>query len=138
MFLMKCFRGLRFRYTYYRSSTNNHNGRKLSKNDIISDHDLKIHESISNIDHEAWDILNGCIDNPAKTHEKFNEYIKRTGNTICGKHPIGILLGALTYANYNKSDSKSPSVNWTHYSQSSKATKVTDSSVSYSSGYINL
>ena len=27
-------------------------------------------------------------------HEAFNSYLRKYGNTICGRHPIGVFLGA--------------------------------------------
>ena len=29
-------------------------------------------------------------------HDAFSQYLKKYGNTICGRHPIGVFLGAVT------------------------------------------
>jgi len=66
-----------------------------------------------------------------KDHLGFNKYLKRTQNTICGRHPLGILLGAMDSAT-----SLDFSVKFLNYTQSSKNKKITDSSVSYASAVI--
>ena len=35
-------------------------------------------------------------------HGAFSAYLKRTGNTICGRHPIGVFLGAVNALKANK------------------------------------
>lgn len=76
---------------------------------------------------------------PAKTpsvaHAEFSAYLKVTKNTICGRHPIGVLLGALSELE-GKEGWEKVKMEWTRYEQSSKATAVADSSVSYGSGYV--
>lgn len=126
--------GSRFRYTYYRPSRDEP-GRRLSKFDDVDETGEAIHESISGLDHEAWDILGGALKDPKQTHESFTKYLSETGNTICGRHAFGILLGALHHANR---DYTGGSVEWTQYAQSSKALSPTDSSVSYSAGYMTM
>jgi predicted class III extradiol MEMO1 family dioxygenase len=75
---------------------------------------------------------------PASTaheaHIFFAEYLARTKNTICGRHPIGVLLGAL--AVLQQEDAKSPHLQWVRYEQSSQCLTIKDSSVSYASAYI--
>lgn len=68
-------------------------------------------------------------------HHDFAEYLKRTKNTICGRHPIGMLLGAL--AKLEKGE-HSPQLKWVRYEQSSACQDVNDSSVSYASAYITF
>jgi AmmeMemoRadiSam system protein B len=65
-----------------------------------------------------------------KDHKGFAKYLKLQKNTICGRHPIGVLLGAIIASSIEFN------VNFIHYSQSEKATKATDSSVSYASAVI--
>jgi len=69
-----------------------------------------------------------------QAHVYFAEYLDRTNNTICGRHPIGVLLGAL--AVLQGEHSKSPHLQWVRYEQSSKCVTIKDSSVSYASAYI--
>ncbi|KAH0838338.1 memo-like protein-domain-containing protein [Lanmaoa asiatica] len=99
-----------------------------------------IHTSIRDLDQEALDILTMSPssegDSPAAdSHAKFLEYLDRTGNTICGRKPIGVLLGILS--EIEKEDRKAK-LQFVRYEQSSKCTSVTGSSVSYASAYISL
>lgn len=61
----------------------------------------------------------------------FTEYLRRYNNTICGRHPIGVLLQAvqeLQSRGYNMS------FKFLKYAQSSQCTNINQSSVSYASG----
>ena len=69
-----------------------------------------------------------------QAHVFFAEYLDRTNNTICGRHPIGVLLGAL--AVLQDEHGKSPHLQWVRYEQSSQCFTIKDSSVSYASAYI--
>ncbi|KIJ68396.1 hypothetical protein HYDPIDRAFT_106592 [Hydnomerulius pinastri MD-312] len=99
-----------------------------------------IHASISDLDHEALDILtlppDSSSDFPAAhSHEKFAQYLDRTGNTICGRRPIGVLLGTLSEL---EKGGKRVKMQFVRYEQSSKCTSVSGSSVSYASAYISF
>ncbi|KAI6137425.1 hypothetical protein F5141DRAFT_1208987 [Pisolithus sp. B1] len=99
-----------------------------------------IYASISDLDHEAMDILTirptPEVDAPAaQSHRKFSEYLDRTGNTICGRHPIGVLLGALLEL---EKYGKHAKVEWIRYEQSSQCQNLRDSSVSYASAYVSF
>lgn len=66
--------------------------------------------------------------------DSFASYLKVYGNTICGRHPIGVLMAALEHL--NSASDKDPSVpsyriKFLNYSQSSKCQHMYDSSVSY-------
>lgn len=56
-------------------------------------------------------------------------YLEETENTICGRHPIGVLLNII---NYSAQKNKLKTL-LTKYAQSSQVTKKNDSSVSYAS-----
>jgi hypothetical protein len=71
-----------------------------------------------------------------QAHDRFAEYLARTKNTICGRHPIGVLLGALT--ELQDKYTKSPRLQWVRYEQSSQCLTIKDSSVSYASAYITF
>lgn len=61
----------------------------------------------------------------------FTEYLKKYSNTICGRHPISVMLQsvkALQQRGYNMS------FKFLKYAQSSKCYSMSDSSVSYASG----
>jgi len=65
-------------------------------------------------------------------HQEFSQYLARTGNTICGRHPIGVLMGAVE----SLAGSGEAQLKWVQYAQSSACETVRDSSVSYASGYV--
>jgi len=134
-----CHWGTRFSYTLYypqhppepssppvRLSRSGAQPRELST--------FPIHESISALDHEAMQLLTLSPSTAHQAHVYFAEYLDRTNNTICGRHPIGVLLGAL--AVLQDEHSKSPHLQWVRYEQSSKCFTIKDSSVSYASAYI--
>ncbi|KIK75851.1 hypothetical protein PAXRUDRAFT_835535 [Paxillus rubicundulus Ve08.2h10] len=99
-----------------------------------------IHASIRDLDQEALDILtlpseSKSCSPAADSHGKFAEYLDRTGNTICGRKPIGVLLGMLS--ELEKSGMRTR-LQFVRYEQSSKCTSVGGSSVSYASAYISF
>jgi predicted class III extradiol MEMO1 family dioxygenase len=129
-------RGTRFSYTFYYpdpppSSTPPIRLSPVRLPATLSTH--PIHESISALDHEGMDILTLPAGGAPEAHEKFTEYLARTKNTICGRHPIGILLGALADM---EQEGRTPKIEWVRYEQSSRCVDITDSSVSYASAYV--
>ena len=76
---------------------------------------------------------------PPKTakdaHDAFAKYLERTKNTICGRHPIGVLFGAMAKL---ESENVKPKVRWVRYEQSSQCRNIRDSSVSYASAYVTF
>lgn len=72
-------------------------------------------------------------------HSSFAEYLSRTRNTICGRHPIGVLFGALSTIEKDVDSGgmgRRPSVSWVKYDQSSSCKTLEDSSVSYASAVV--
>lgn len=61
----------------------------------------------------------------------FTEYLKRYNNTICGRHPIGVMLQAVRTL---QSRGYQMNFKFLKYAQSSQCMNVGDSSVSYASG----
>lgn len=92
--------------------------------------------AISELDQEAMNILSMPPTSPAEVHTKFQAYLDRTKNTICGRHPIGVLLGAL--ATIQREHGREVQLRWVRYEQSSKCITVDDSSVSYASAYVTF
>lgn len=103
-----CHWGQRFRYTYYDRSCG------------------PIYKSIENLDKAGMDLIENL--NPTE----FTNYLKKYGNTICGRHPIGILLQAIQEYIRNNS-SQDLSLKFLKYAQSSQCRNMNDSSVSYAS-----
>ncbi|EAS29314.3 uncharacterized protein CIMG_08060 [Coccidioides immitis RS] len=107
-----------------------------------------IHESIS-----ACDIA--CMSAIASGQtQTFLDALKSTGNTICGRHPIGVIMAAIEFVlgkdkeNMKDLDIKAGDEAQTHlmrgafnfvrYERSSDCISVTDSSVSYVSAFAVL
>jgi len=102
-----CHWGKRFRYTYYDKSKG------------------QIHNSIESLDKMGMDLIEK-LDTSA-----YYGYLDRYSNTICGRHPIGILLNAIDAIDPNKTGFE---FKFHKYAQSSKVIRNDDSSVSYASG----
>uniref|UniRef100_A0A8D8WNP3 Protein MEMO1 n=1 Tax=Cacopsylla melanoneura TaxID=428564 RepID=A0A8D8WNP3_9HEMI len=103
-----CHWGDRFRFTYYDSSYG------------------EIHQSIEALDRKGMDTIETL--NPAS----FTEYLEQFGNTICGRHPIGVLLQAVKHLQANSvSNGHKLNMKFLKYSQSQRITHKNDSSVSY-------
>ena len=83
-----------------------------------------IHKYIEALDFEGIE----HIQNQDPT--KFQSYLARTKNTICGRHPIAVLLHAITAAQ-TRFD-----VRFVRYAQSEPCVKRSDSSVSYASAVV--
>ncbi|KAJ4000964.1 MEMO1 family [Lentinula boryana] len=132
-----CHWGTRFSYTYYypEPEPSNEPGVRLSRTVPPSDAH-PIHESISRLDHEAMEILALPSSSVSEVHVDFAKYLSRTKNTICGRHPIGVLLGALTALEESKD--VHPTIKWVRYEQSSACETIRDSSVSYASAWIKF
>ena len=95
-----------------------------------------IHASISALDHEAMELLTLPPSTAVQAHQYFAEYLERTKNTICGRHPIGVLFGAL--AVLEREEGRALGLRWVRYEQSSQCVDIKDSSVSYASAYVTF
>ena len=88
--------------------------------------DVRIHQQIEEMDRAGMRIIK------SKDADAFAAYLKKTGNTICGRHPIGVLLQTLRKSGgFDKTR-----VEFTRYEQSSAAMGWNDSSVSYASAVV--
>ncbi|XP_026292391.1 protein MEMO1-like [Frankliniella occidentalis] len=106
-----CHWGQRFRYTY---------------------HDQKygqIFQSVEALDKMGMD----CIEdlNP----NAFSDYLKKYDNTICGRHPIAVLLQA---ASVLEKKGNRMSLKFLKYAQSDQCFTMSDSSVSYASASLTF
>ncbi|CDO75253.1 hypothetical protein BN946_scf184967.g6 [Trametes cinnabarina] len=134
-----CHWGLRFQYTFYypQPPPSDIPPVRLSRADpspaSLKDH--PIHASISALDHEAMELLTMPPFTASQAHHEFSQYLARTKNTICGRHPIGVLLGALAAL---QRQGKAPKLKWVRYEQSSQCMTVRDSSVSYASAFVKF
>lgn len=110
-----------------------------------------ISEDIEDMDREAMNIIERC------DIDEFHRYLRRTKNTICGRHPIGVLLNALKVIPcifsvrtdeialddkssdaYEDTNPRKCHIRFVHYSQSNRCKSLRDSSVSYASALIYI
>ncbi|WWC93045.1 AmmeMemoRadiSam system protein B [Kwoniella dendrophila CBS 6074] len=98
--------------------------------------EIPIWKSIQYMDHEGMDLLRYPAEFGAA--EKWEAYLDRTKNTICGRNPITVLLHLIQYLYINESEEEKPHFSFVRYEQSSKCTNGNDSSVSYVSGVLRV
>ncbi|WWC65628.1 AmmeMemoRadiSam system protein B [Kwoniella dejecticola CBS 10117] len=108
----------------YGSSSNTDNG------------GVPIWKSIQYMDHEGMDLLR----RPAETGalERWEAYLARTKNTICGRNPITVLLHLIQHIYSEGPEEKKPVFSFVRYEQSSQCVSGRDSSVSYVSGVLRV
>ncbi|KAJ7786371.1 MEMO1 family [Mycena metata] len=126
-----CHWGTRFSYTYYYPAPSAPAVR-LSRS-VAPTPAHPIHTSIHQLDHAAMALL-AAIPPAADAHTRFAEYLAETKNTICGRHPIGVLLGAMA----KLPGGREPELKWVRYEQSSACLTIRDSSVSYASAWVRF
>jgi MEMO1 family protein len=98
-----------------------HWGRRFAYQPTANNAQVPIHEYIKQLDQEGIDLIE--MQRPGA----FADYLKRTRNTICGRHAIAVWLRALE-ANAQSAKVK---IQTLAYAQSSAVTSMHDSSVSY-------
>lgn len=98
----------------------------------IRSHEPAIHESIS-----AFDIATMAAITTGST-EAFLDVIDRTGNTVCGRHPIGVIMAALEVVTASQPADKQGRFQFLRYERSSDVSDPRDSSVSYVSAFAVL
>ncbi|KAF7784352.1 hypothetical protein Agabi119p4_517 [Agaricus bisporus var. burnettii] len=96
----------------------------------------KIWQSTTQLDHIGMGILADQDRSALTAHRDFHRYLVETDNSICGRHAIGILYGAL--AHLEETTGRKKFCNWVKYDQSAQVTKITDNSVSYASAWIKI
>jgi AmmeMemoRadiSam system protein B len=123
-----CHWGSRFRYTYYQPPGGAVATQLRSSARIPIDY--PIHESIAAVDRESMDAVE------SGSHRGFLEQLRRTGNTVCGRHPIGVFMAAVEKA--RDLDEGKGRFKFVRYERSSLVKQVGDSSVSYCSAFALL
>lgn len=130
-------RGSRFSYTYYKPSPEAE-ATQLRRSVTRVD-GQPIHKSIRALDHQGMDHISlSPSSNASTSHDNFAAYLKETKNTICGRHPIGVLLAAAGHLQSNEWKGKAAELKFVRYEQSSAVEKPNDSSVSYASAYLKV
>ena len=130
-----CHWGSRFQYTYYvpSSSKNGVNGAYNLKKRDKDPTDPPIHESIKMVDRIAMDAVE------SGKHSEFLNNLKQTGNTVCGRHPIGVVMAAIeSLKEEGKLEEDKGIFKFVRYERSGEVEEVSDSSVSYASAYAVL
>ena len=83
------------------------------------------------------------------SHDEFLEVLSQTGNTVCGRHPIGVVMAAMEVLRGRKGITKEEvdeddddhddgRFRFVRYERNSDCVKVSDSSVSYASAFAVL
>jgi len=90
-----------------------------------------IYESIGRLDKMAMDAIE------TGKHDNFLENLEETKNTVCGRHPIGVVMAAIEVL---ESEGKVTGegkgrFKFVRYQRSSEVEDISDSSVSYASAY---
>lgn len=117
--------GSRFGYTYYQPSSGDAVSLRSSSK---APTDPPIHESIKRVDFECM----GACERGA--HEGWLEVLGETGNTVCGRHPIGVVLAGLEgLRGGGKGEFR-----FVRYERSGEVVRVGESSVSYASAFAVL
>lgn len=136
-------RGSRFSYTYYKPS-DTADATSLGRS-TRQPTGQDIHQSIRALDRRGIDALTvplsaqGDLPTYRIRQAEFGAYLKETRNTICGRHPIGVLVAAaaqLQDANTPRWGPGETDLQFVRYEQSSQAVQGSDSSVSYASAYL--
>jgi AmmeMemoRadiSam system protein B len=91
-----------------------------------------IHASIKMLDKLGMDSIE------TGSHDRFAEYLDVTRNTICGRHPIGLIMAAIEEVAKEHSDEdkdKKGKFKFVRYERSSLVEELQNSSVSYASAF---
>lgn len=108
-----CHWGKRFRYTHHNKA------------------DGPVHASIEALDKTGMSRIES-LDPRA-----FTSYLEETHNTICGRHPISVLLNAVEDLQQSQEDIKC-ALKFVRYDQSNRCKSLSDSSVSYASASLTI
>jgi AmmeMemoRadiSam system protein B len=118
--------GTRFRYTYYRPSS----GAAVDLSSSAKPpKDPAIHESIKQVDFES---MGAC---ETGRHENWLRQLEDTGNTVCGRHPIGVMMAAVEELRRQTGVQGQGAFKFVRYERSSEVVRMADSSVSYASAF---
>jgi AmmeMemoRadiSam system protein B len=133
-----CHWGSRFHYTFYlpaspsAAASLNPGGMSLKSNDKTPTNP-PIHESIGRLDRMTMDTVE------SGKHDALMKNLKDTGNTVCGRHPIGVIMAAIEVLEKDQTLGEGRGrFKFVRYERSSDVTDISDSSVSYASAYAVL
>lgn len=89
----------------------------------------EIHDVIKVLDQMALDAIESGI------HHEFYKVLKDTNNTVCGRHPIGVVMAALEVLAQDRQEDGKGKFKFVQYQRSNLVKKQWDFSVSYASAY---
>ncbi|KAK4574314.1 hypothetical protein LTR86_002075 [Recurvomyces mirabilis] len=120
--------GLRFRYTFYRCPGSPSQHLKANSKTPTNP---PIHDSIKEVDFEC---IGAC---ESGSHIAWLEALQDTANTVCGRHPIGVVMAAVEEVRKSSggADQGLGGFKFVKYERSSEVEKVGESSVSYASAF---
>lgn len=118
--------GVRFHYTFYRPS--GCPALQLSAS-AKTPTNPPIHESIKQVDFES---IGAC---ESGKHLEWLKILEETGNTVCGRHPIGVIMCAIEEVRKQENKQDIGYFRFVRYERSSEVKKISESSVSYASAY---
>lgn len=116
-----CHWGARFQYTHYEKAPGE--ARMLRPSERPPSNPA-IHESIAAVDGYCMDAVE------TKSHQRFLDILEETGNTVCGRHTIGVVMAAIEALSLDEGKGK---FRFVRYERSSDCVSPKDSSVSYCS-----
>ncbi|KAK5126599.1 hypothetical protein LTR85_009533 [Meristemomyces frigidus] len=119
--------GARFRYTYYQPSAGPATDLPHSMSKAPSD--PPIHESIKQVD---FDCIGAC---ESGSHTAWLEELEKSSNTVCGRHPIGVVMAAIEEVRKQSGKSDVGNFKFVRYERSGEVKKASESSVSYASAF---
>lgn len=123
-----CHWGTRFSYTAYAPEGNVEAIQSLTRK-TPAPTNPPIHESIKQVDQLAMDAVE------SGKHDDFVGNLAHTKNTVCGRHPIGVVMAALETLAREGAEEGKLRFKFVQYQRSSLVEDVSDSSVSYASAY---
>ncbi|CAJ2500187.1 Uu.00g030400.m01.CDS01 [Anthostomella pinea] len=123
-----CHWGSRFSYTAYAPEGNVKQLQSLTRRSTTPTNP-PIHESIKQVDQLAIDAI------ASGNHNAFVDNLQHTNNTVCGRHPIGVMMAALEVLARDGAEEGKFRFKFVQYQRSSLVEDYSDSSVSYASAY---
>jgi len=126
-----CHWGRNFSYTVYSPSNSPSDLVRLRASDPAPK-GPPIHETIRTIDEAAMDAVK------SGSHDAFLATLKQTKNTVCGRHPIGVMMAALELLNQEPQYKGKGLFNVIQYDRSNLVRQPNDMSVSYVSAYATM
>lgn len=128
-----CHWGSRFNYTYYLPSSTADPARGVALRIRDEPEDPPLNQSIARIDKLAMEGVE------SGKHDAFLATLKDTGNTVCGRHPIGVVMAAIEHLEAEgKVSAEKGKFRFVRYERSSEVEDGSDSSVSYASAFAVL